>query len=238
MFRQSVIKYLGTKCRPTRWTPTRMVSSNAGESSDRSTTTQRDQPKMSGWQIHEYGDVDILQFNNNIKMPMVKSPNEVLVKVSATSVNPIDVAMMSKQVKYWLNVFTWWLYAILEGYGSTLLNAFRCSGDIEFPLTLGRDFCGVVTRKGMNVRNNVQIGDVVWGMAPLHRNGCHAEYIAVDANCVSSACMRTVWMFDAYRFVHIIHSSRTNPAIWMPSKQLVLCMPASRPGQAFSYPAA
>lgn len=55
---------------------------------------------MSGWQIHEYGDVDILQFNNNIKMPMVKSPNEVLVKVSATSVNPIDVAMMSKQVKY------------------------------------------------------------------------------------------------------------------------------------------
>lgn len=62
---------------------------------------------------------------------------------------------------------------------------FRCSSNIEFPLTLGRDFVGVVTRKGMNVRDDIQIGDKVWGVVPIHRSGCHAEYVAVDESCVS-----------------------------------------------------
>lgn len=50
---------------------------------------------MKGWQIHEYGDVDVLQLNKNIKIPVVKDPNEVLIQVESTSLNPIDVAMMS-----------------------------------------------------------------------------------------------------------------------------------------------
>lgn len=77
------------------------------------------------------------------------------------------------------------LSLITEGYGSTLLNAFRCTSDIEFPLTLGRDFCGVVVRKGMGVRHHLQVGDHVVGVVPLHRNGSHAEYVCVDASCVS-----------------------------------------------------
>lgn len=52
--------------------------------------------KMKGWQINEYGDVDVLQFHDNVKLPIVKDPKEVLVKVHAASVNPIDIAMMSK----------------------------------------------------------------------------------------------------------------------------------------------
>lgn len=50
--------------------------------------------KMRGWQIHEYGGVEILQCSNNIKIPMISSPNEVCVQVHTASVNPIDVAMM------------------------------------------------------------------------------------------------------------------------------------------------
>lgn len=71
------------------------------------------------------------------------------------------------------------------GYGSALLNIMRCNTNIEFPLTLGRDFCGVVTRKGMSVREDIQIGDKVWGVVPPHRSGCHAEYVVVDESCVS-----------------------------------------------------
>lgn len=50
--------------------------------------------KMRGWQIHEYGGVEILQCSNNIKIPTISSPNEVCVQVHTASVNPIDVAMM------------------------------------------------------------------------------------------------------------------------------------------------
>lgn len=56
--------------------------------------------KMNGWQIHEYGGTELLQFNDSIKIPIVNSPTDVLVKVSATSVNPIDVAMMGTMKRF------------------------------------------------------------------------------------------------------------------------------------------
>lgn len=52
--------------------------------------------KMRGWQIHEYGGVEILQCSDNIKIPTITSPHEVCVEVHTASVNPIDVAMMGK----------------------------------------------------------------------------------------------------------------------------------------------
>lgn len=52
--------------------------------------------KMRGWQIHEYGNVDVLKYTHNINVPDVRSRNDVVVQVHAASVNPIDVAMMSK----------------------------------------------------------------------------------------------------------------------------------------------
>lgn len=50
--------------------------------------------KMRGWQIHEYGGVELLRCSDNIKIPFVTLPNEVCVEVHTASVNPIDVAMM------------------------------------------------------------------------------------------------------------------------------------------------
>lgn len=76
------------------------------------------------------------------------------------------------------------LSLLLDGYGSTLFNAFNCN-NIPFPITLGRDFCGVVVRKGMNVRDNIQVGDKVWGVIPPHKTGSHAEYACVDESYVS-----------------------------------------------------
>lgn len=49
---------------------------------------------MKGWQIHEYGGIELLQCNEHIKIPTINSPTDVLVEVRAASVNPIDVAMM------------------------------------------------------------------------------------------------------------------------------------------------
>lgn len=55
---------------------------------------------------------------------------------------------------------------------------------IEFPLTMGRDFSGIVASKGHNVRDRLNLGDQVWGVVPLDQQGCHAEYVVVDSNLV------------------------------------------------------
>lgn len=45
---------------------------------------------MRGWEIYEYGGIDALTISQNILLPAIKSPTDVLVEVIATSVNPID----------------------------------------------------------------------------------------------------------------------------------------------------
>lgn len=54
------------------------------------------QGKMCGWQIHAYGDLaEELQFSDKIKMPSINDANHVLIKVEASSINPIDILMTS-----------------------------------------------------------------------------------------------------------------------------------------------
>ncbi|EAT47729.1 AAEL001183-PA [Aedes aegypti] len=123
--------------------------------------------KMCGWQIHSYGSLEEVQFSDNLKMPVLTSPNQLLVKVTAASVNPIDVAM-------------------IKGYGAAVLNTMRCKSGIEFPLTLGRDFCGEIVQKGMGVSSrDLDVGDEVWGVCPVHQQGSHAEYVVVERYCLS-----------------------------------------------------
>lgn len=127
--------------------------------------------KMSGWQLHCYGDIDELQFSDKLKWPSIRSSEECLVRVRTTTVNPIDLAM-------------------LRGYGFTLLNKIRCQydDDIEFPLTLGREFCGELVQKGMGVQNEqLELGSRVWGVVPVHNTaGAHADYVVVPSSCVSA----------------------------------------------------
>ena len=62
----------------------------------------------------------------------------------------------------------------------------RCSSDIEFPLTLGRDFVGTIVNKGFDSNNSeYKPGDKIWGVVPVHHQGCHCEYISID-NCYVS----------------------------------------------------
>lgn len=123
--------------------------------------------KICAWQIHAYGGVEELQLSCSVREPVISKPDDVLVNVSACSVNPIDVAMMS-------------------GYGSTILNKVRQAAqtvsnepNIEFPLTLGRDFSGQVIAVGHNVRH-IKPGDDVWGVIAPTSQGCHAQRVVLS----------------------------------------------------------
>lgn len=90
---------------------------------------------------------------------------EVLVRVEATSVNPIDV----KRAK---------------GYGRRLLSL---KGAGTFPLVLGNDFAGETVSVGAGV-SAWQPGDRVMGLVPTgKKGGAHATHLTVDARLVRPA---------------------------------------------------
>lgn len=125
---------------------------------------------MQAWQISGYGGADKLQLNSLAKTPIIKSPTDIIVKVHAASVNPLDVRMM-------------------EGYGATTFNfvrqANKCSlSSNEFPLVLGRDFSGTVVHIGKKVKD-IKCGDEVWGASSPWDKGSHAEYVLTSVCNVS-----------------------------------------------------
>jgi NADPH:quinone reductase-like Zn-dependent oxidoreductase len=82
----------------------------------------------------------------------VPGPEDLLVKVAAASVNPID-------------------WKLREGL---LKNFFK----LTFPRVSGRDFSGTVIAKGANV-TGFEIGDEVYGLTDALRQGTHATLHAV-----------------------------------------------------------
>ncbi|XP_012537852.1 reticulon-4-interacting protein 1, mitochondrial [Monomorium pharaonis] len=129
--------------------------------------------RMQAWQIHSYNGLESLKLSN-IRIPVIMNPTDVLVKIEAASVNPIDVSMT-------------------DGYGNTLLNAirktktltFRTFEEMDLPLTLGRDFGGVIVSKGLAVGDRLKLGEEVWGVVPIEQQGCHANYVIVNSNLVN-----------------------------------------------------
>lgn len=83
--------------------------------------------------------------------------------------------------------FRFYVSCFPDGYGATLFKTLRCeSSGIEFPLTLGRDFVGTVVHKGFDIKNSdFRVGDSIWGVVPVHHQGCHCEYVAIDKCYVS-----------------------------------------------------
>ncbi|KAK3098765.1 hypothetical protein FSP39_022868 [Pinctada imbricata] len=125
---------------------------------------------MKAWQIHQYGSNEELTFSNTVRVPRVRNPKDILVKVHAASVNPIDIRMRG-------------------GYGKNIINAMRRAYNrddsvSEFPLILGRDFSGEVVEVGREVKN-YKPGDEVWGAYFAHLQGTHAEFAVAPSNTVS-----------------------------------------------------
>ncbi|XP_025055012.1 reticulon-4-interacting protein 1, mitochondrial isoform X3 [Alligator sinensis] len=125
---------------------------------------------MPAWVINCYGQNNVLQLASNMMLPFIRLPNEVIIRVHAASLNPIDVNMRS-------------------GYGATALNIRRdplkikTTGD-EFPLTLGRDVSGVVMECGLSV-SYFKPGDEVWAAIPPWKQGTLSEFVVASGNEVS-----------------------------------------------------
>jgi len=123
---------------------------------------------MKGWNLESYVGISGLSLQENLKVPVLTSSNDILIKVEASSVNPLDV-MMSK------------------GYGKNVLSGLRNVFGHEHidnnAIILGRDFSGTVIDSGME--NHYKIGDEVYGATYPSSQGCHAEYVSASAFCIS-----------------------------------------------------
>jgi NADPH:quinone reductase-like Zn-dependent oxidoreductase len=101
---------------------------------------------------HECMSVDTMA-----QMPRQPIGNEVLVRVRAASINPLDVRMM-------------------EGYGRNMIGCSR-----ELPVVLGRDVSGEVCAVGADVLS-LKPGHRVWGAIEASKSGSFAEYVLLTAN--------------------------------------------------------
>lgn len=52
--------------------------------------------KMIAWQAHSYSTIDDLVLTSNARSPVMVKPKEVLVRIKASSVNPLDIMMAGK----------------------------------------------------------------------------------------------------------------------------------------------
>lgn len=105
---------------------------------------------MKAIQMNSYGGADVLSYDD-VPTPEPQA-DEVLVRVHAAAVNPVD-------------------WKIREGY-------FKGMMPHQLPLILGSEFSGVVAGVGANV-SACKAGDEVYGYCSLARCGAYAEFVAV-----------------------------------------------------------
>ena len=111
--------------------------------------------------IENYGDESTFKIDESVILPEPKQ-NQVLVKVKASSVNPID--LMKR-----------------EGYGSAIFEKQRRQ---NFPWILGSDFSGNVVSAGNKVKRFKE-GDEVWGCTSNASAGTYAEYVVINQDEVN-----------------------------------------------------
>lgn len=108
---------------------------------------------MKAVQIDRYGDNSVLK-QVEIAIPEAM-PNQVVVQLKASSVNPVD-------------------YKIRSGFFAGQMTK-------QFPFTLGWEGAGVITEVGQEV-SGFAVGDAVMVMPNFMQGGTYAEYVAVNAN--------------------------------------------------------
>jgi NADPH:quinone reductase-like Zn-dependent oxidoreductase len=104
---------------------------------------------MKAVQVHTYGGSDVLSYGEAPRP--APQPNEVLIRVHATTVNPFDCAVHS---------------GLMSGYFQ-----------YELPMIPGTDVSGVVEDVGTGV-STFKKGDPVYARAGVTRPGAYAEYVA------------------------------------------------------------
>lgn len=106
---------------------------------------------MKAAQIKKYSK-EIQVSVNEVFIPE-PNENEVIIKVMAAAVNPLDILQLTGSV--------------------------RLIQDYSMPLTLGNECSGIVEKTGNKVKD-FRAGDRVYTRLPINRIGAFAEYVAVD----------------------------------------------------------
>lgn len=106
---------------------------------------------MKAVQISSYSK-DINTILNDIPKPEI-SDSEVLIRVKAAAVNPVELLILTGSVK------------LIQNY--------------PMPLTLGNECSGIVEQVGSRVKE-FQKGERVYVRLPIHKIGAFAEYVAVE----------------------------------------------------------
>src|SRR5262245_36233061 len=118
---------------------------------------QRKVESMKAVRIHAYGGPEALVYED-APQPAIGA-NEVLVRVHAAALNPVDR-------------FT------RAGYLQGVAN-------FSLPFIPGLDLAGVVADVGSEV-SGVAVGDEVYGYSNMMRQGAYAEYAVVSANEIAA----------------------------------------------------
>lgn len=111
---------------------------------------------MKAAQIEKYSK-DINVNINEIAIPEPKD-NEVLIKVKAAAVNPVDILIITGSI--------------------------RLIQDYSMPLALGNECSGIVEKVGNKVKD-FRIGDKVYTRLPINKIGAFAEYVTVAYDAVA-----------------------------------------------------
>lgn len=106
---------------------------------------------MKAYTISAYGKQPLTLSELPVPVP---NDNQVLVKINAASVNPIDLKRKHGDLR-------------------TIMAT-------QFPLTLGHDFAGAIIQTGTAVQQ-FNVGDRVFGKLPDDHIGSFAEYVTVEA---------------------------------------------------------
>lgn len=112
---------------------------------------------MKAVQIDNYGK-EINPVLRDIPVPEV-GPDEVLVRVRAAAVNPLELLILTGSVK------------LIQDY--------------PMPVTLGNECSGLVEAVGQRV-TKFQVGDRVYARLPLSRIGAFAEFVAVEQGALAA----------------------------------------------------
>lgn len=122
-----------------------------------SLVAQSSPPTMKAIVIHEYGGPGVLKYENASR-PEPKE-DEILIRVMAASVNPVDVAIRSgKYAKYF---------------------------HTKLPLILGMDAAGIVEKIGAGI-TKFKTGDPVYAFFTLANEGGYAQFVIAKENEVSA----------------------------------------------------
>ncbi|KAA9037576.1 NADP-dependent oxidoreductase [Ginsengibacter hankyongi] len=111
---------------------------------------------MKAIQIHEFGGPEVLKYEDAPKP--TPAEDEVLIKVFASGVNPID-------------------WKIRAGHATGKF-------PVQFPLIPGWDVSGEIEEVGGSIKN-FRKGDEVYSRPDPSKNGSYAEYVVVKANLVN-----------------------------------------------------